>query len=76
MSIRTQLLKELKETLQISDFTDDSNVHFEPYIPDEDDDPQEVFYADGVKVVIEWEFYNIFITGLSPDEINYLKGVE
>ena len=50
--------------------------------PEEDDifdgvlEPEEVYNSDGVKVVIEWELGNVFITGLTPEEIQYLKDKE
>ena len=50
--------------------------------PEEDDifdgvlEPEEVYNSDGVKVIIEWELGNVFITGLTPEEIQYLKDKE
>ena len=50
--------------------------------PEEDDffedvlEPEEVYNSNGVKVIIEWELGNVFITGLTSDEIQYLKDKE
>ena len=74
--MRIELLNELIEKYRVIqydilpwDYTD----------PEEDDffedvlEPEEVYNSNGVKVIIEWELGNVFITGLTPEEIQYLK---
>lgn len=75
--MRQELLKELHETLSQQYITIDyREVIFEPYEEDdfyEESDPQIIFNKDGVTATIAWELGEIYIGGLTPQEINYLK---
>lgn len=75
--MRTKLLNKLIKKHHITQF---DMLFWEYPEPEEDDffspedlEPQEVFNQDGVKVVIEWELGNAFITGLTQEEQDYLK---
>ncbi len=76
--MRIKILNELVEKHHVTQF---DMLFWDYEEPDEDDifyeqlDPQEVFNEDGVKVVIEWELGNAFITGLTAEEQKYLKEV-
>ena len=71
--------KIMEEYSTINDFSDDNDYS---YNEDEDEDedecyePQVVFNKDGVVATIEWELGDVFIDGLSEDEINYIKEVK
>ena len=75
--MRTKLLDELIEKYHITQFDilpwDYSEPEEDDFFSEEDLEPEEVYNTDGVKIVIEWELGNAFITGLTPDEIQYLK---
>ena len=77
--MRTKLLDEMKSVILKQIGIDFEDVIYEKY-PDDDEDecyePQEVFNKDGVVATIEWELGDVFIDGLSEDEINYIKGVK
>ena len=77
--MRTKLLDEMKSVILKQIGIDFEDVIYEKY-PDEDEDecyePQVVFDEDGVVATIEWELGDVFIDGLSEDEINYIKGVK
>ena len=77
--MRINLLNELVKKHHITQF----DILFWDYKePDKDSmlyeqlEPQEVFNEDGVKVIIEWELGNAFITGLTIKEQKYLREVE
>ena len=75
--MRTKLLNELIKKHHITQFDILPWDYTEPdedcFFSGEDLEPEEVYNSDGVKVVIEWELGNAFITGLTPEEIQYLK---
>ena len=77
--MRIELLNELIEKHHVLQY---DILPWEYTEPEEDDifdgvlEPEEVYNSDGVKVVIEWELGNVFITGLTPEEIQYLKDKE
>ena len=77
--MRTKLLDEMKSVILKQIGIDFEDAIYEKY-PDEDEDecyePQVVFNKDGVIATIEWELGDVFIDGLSEDEINYIKGVK
>ena len=77
--MRTKLLDEMKSVILKQISIDFEDAIYEKY-PDEDEDecyePQVVFNKDGVVATIEWELGDVFIDGLSEDEINYIKGVK
>ena len=75
--MRTKLLDEMKSVILKQIGVDFEDVIYEKY-PDEDEDyePEVVFNKDGVIVTIEWELGDVFIDGLSEDEINYIKEVK
>ena len=77
--MRIELLNELIEKHHVLQY---DILPWEYTEPEEDDifdgvlEPEEVYNSDGVKVVIEWELGNVFITGLTPEELLYLKEKE
>ena len=77
--MRIELLNELIEKHHVLQY---DILPWEYTEPEEDDifdgvlEPEEVYNSNGVKVVIEWELGNVFITGLTPEEIQYLKDKE
>ena len=77
--MRIELLNELIEKHHVLQY---DILPWEYTEPEEDDifdgvlEPEEVYNSDGVKVIIEWELGNVFITGLTPEEIQYLKDKE
>ena len=75
--MRTKLLDEMKSVILKQIGVDFEDVIYEKY-PDEDEDyePEVVFNKDGIIATIEWELGDVFIDGLSEDEINYIKGGE
>ena len=75
--MRTKLLDEMKSIILKQIGVDFEDVIYEKY-PDEDEDyePEVVFNKDGIIATIEWELGDVFIDGLSEDEINYIKGGE
>ena len=75
--MRTKLLDEMKSVILKQIGVDFEDVIYEKY-PDEDEDyePEVVFNKDGIIATIEWELGDVFIDGLSEDEINYIKGVK
>ena len=75
--MRTKLLDEMKSVILKQIGVDFEDVIYEKY-PDEDEDyePEVVFNKDGIIATIEWELGDVFIDGLSKDEINYIKGVK
>ena len=75
--MRTKLLDEMKSVILKQIGIDFEDVIYEKY-PDKDEcyEPQVVFDEDGVVATIEWELGDVFIDGLSEDEINYIKGVK
>ena len=75
--MRKELIDEMKSIILKQIGVDFEDVIYEKY-PDEDEcyEPQVVFNKDGVVVIIEWELGDVFIDGLSEDEINYIKGVK
>ena len=81
--MRLKLLKEMKQTIEenvcLKDIYNSDSIMFKEYnsIYPEDETPIELFNKDGVKVTFELEFASLFISGLTPEEINILlKGVE
>lgn len=74
--MRTKLLDEMKSVILKQIGIDFEDVIYEKY-PDEDEDyePEVVFNKDGIIATIEWELGDVFIDGLSKDEINYIRGV-
>ena len=74
--MRIELLNELIEKHRVIQYDILPWAYTEP---EEDDffedvlEPEEVYNSNGVKVIIEWELGNVFITGLTPEEIQYLK---
>ena len=77
--MRTKLLYEMKSVILKQICIDFEDVIYEKY-PDEDEDecyePQVVFNKDGIVATIESELGDVFIDGLSKDEINYIKEVK
>lgn len=77
--MRTKLLDEMKSVILKQIGVDFEDVIYEKY-PDEDKDedyePEVVFNKDGIIATIEWELGDVFIDGLSEDEINYIKEVK
>ena len=75
--MRKELIDELKSIILKQISIDFEDVIYEKY-PDEDEDyePEVVFNKDGVVATIEWELGDVFIDGLSKDEINYIKEVK
>lgn len=75
--MRKELIDEIKSIILKQIGVDFEDVIYEKY-PDEDEDyePEVVFNKDGVVATIEWELGDVFIDGLSEDEINYIKGVK
>lgn len=75
--MRTKLLDEMKSVILKQIGIDFEDVIYEKY-PDEDEDyePEVVFNKDGIIATIEWELGDVFIDGLSEDEINYIKEVK
>lgn len=77
--MRKELIDEMKSIILKQIGVDFEDVIYRKY-PDDDEDecyePQEVFNKDGVVTTIEWELGDVFIDGLSKDEINYIKGVK
>ena len=75
--MRTKSLDEMKSIILKQIGVDFEDVIYEKY-PDEDEDyePEVVFNKDGIIATIEWELGDVFIDGLSEDEINYIKGGE
>ena len=77
--MRIELLNELIEKHHVLQY---DILPWEYTEPEEDDifdgvlEPEEVYNSDRVKVVIEWELGNVFITGLTPEELLYLKEKE
>ena len=81
--MRLKLLEEIKQTIEenvcLKDIYNSDSIMFKEYnsIYPEDETPIELFNKDGVKVIFELEFASLFISGLTPEEINILlKGVE
>ena len=84
--MRIELIKEMKSRIESYiqvDYNNSSSTFFEPYpTADEDDymaeefEPQEIFNKDGIIATIEWELGDVYIEGLTPDEINAIKGGE
>lgn len=81
--MRLKLLKEMKQKIEenvpFKDMYNSNSIMFKEYnsIYPEDETPIELFNKDGVKVIFELEFASLFISGLTPEEINILlKGVE
>lgn len=81
--MRLKLLEEMKQTIEenvcLKDIYNSDSIMFEEYnsIYPEDETPMELFNKDGVKVTFELEFASLFISGLTPEEINtLLKEVE
>lgn len=78
--MRTKLLDELIEKYHVTQFDilpwDYPEPEEDDFFSEEDLEPEEVYNSDGVKVVIEWELGNAFITGLTQEEIQYLKKKE
>ena len=80
--MRKDLIYYLREAIESKigvDYNDECSTFFEPY-PDTKDDPfeedlnpQVVFGRDTITAVIEWELGDVYIDGLTPDEIQYLK---
>ena len=74
--MRIELLNELIEKYRVIQY---DSLPWDYTEPEEDDffedvlEPEEVYNSNGVKVIIEWELGNVFITGLTPEEIQYLK---
>ena len=75
--MRKELIDEMKSIILKQISIDFEDVIYEKY-PDEDEDyePEVVFNKDGVVATIEWELGDVFIDGLSEDEINYIKEVK
>lgn len=75
--MRTKLLDEMKSVILKQIGINFEDVIYEKY-PDEDEDyePEVVFNKDGIIATIEWELGDVFIDGLSKDEINYIKEVK
>lgn len=81
--MRLKLLEEMKQKIEenvpFKDMYNSNSIMFKEYnsIYPEDETPIELFNKDGVKVTFELEFASLFISGLTPEEINILlKGVE
>lgn len=76
--MRLKLLEEIKQTIEenvcLKDIYNSDSIMFEEYnsIYPEDETPMELFNKDGVKVIFELEFASLFISGLTPEEINIL----
>lgn len=76
--MRLKLLEEMKQTIEesvcLKDIYNSNSIMFEEYnsIYPEDETPIELFNKDGVKVIFELEFASLFISGLTPEEINIL----
>lgn len=76
--MRLKLLEEMKQTIEenvcLKDIYNSDSIMFEEYnsIYPEDETPMELFNKDGVKVIFELEFASLFISGLTPEEINIL----
>ena len=72
--MRTKLLDEMKSVILKQIGIDFEDVIYEKYLDeDEDYEPEVVFNKDGIIATIEWELGDVFIDGLSDDEINYFK---
>lgn len=75
--MRIELLNTLFNTYHLYQF----DLLFWPYTPpsedcffsEEDLDPEHVYDKDGIKITLEHEIGNAFITGLTPEEQTYLK---
>lgn len=76
--MRLKLLEEIKQTIEenvcLKDIYNSDSIMFKEYnsIYPEDETPMELFNKDGVKVIFELEFASLFISGLTPEEINIL----
>jgi hypothetical protein len=75
--MRTNLIQELKTAIlskiDISFNQEYHDTFYTTYEPDEDEDPEEVFNNDGVIAIIEREYGDVFIDGLTPEEQTYLE---
>lgn len=70
--MRTEMIKSIKELILskigISFNKEYDDVSFEPYTPDDNEDPEVIYEQDGVRVTIEWEYATVFIEGLTREE--------
>lgn len=75
--MRTELLNTLFDTYHLHQF----DLLFWSYTPpsedcffdEEDLEPEHVYDKDGIKITLEYEIGNAFITGLTPEEQTYLE---
>ena len=81
--MRKELIDEMKSIILKHIGVDFEDVMYKSYPEsdendwmEEDYEPEVVFNKDGVIATIEWELGDVFIDGLSEDEINYIKGGE
>jgi hypothetical protein len=76
--MRVELLNELKDVvlskIGVSFNQECQDTFFTPYEPsDEDETPEEIYSRDNVTVVVEWEYGDVYIEGLTEEEQKYLE---
>ena len=74
-------LQEISQTLKdkliyLYDLNASNSIHLGSYKYDKGEDSQVIYDNDGIKITMEWNFYVIFIEGLSKEDVKTLIDIE